>query len=124
VLVVASGIIQAYRGLSPETYGDVREALPVLDAELKPDDVLAVNEGALAISAYYQNTPIRWLQTSDGVTPPEAKHIVLTSAATDRTGDRREFKPVWLDRVDRWTEPGKFGLVFKSDKVIVLRRAD
>ena len=122
VIWLAAGVISSVRGLSREIAGDIRAAVPVLQARLGPGDGIQINDHAFSLAAYfrqptYRTDPQTW--RADGA----QRFLVLAAAPIDRRGTPGTLSPAWQAFVARNRAQGTLRPLLETPALLVFERA-
>jgi len=120
LLVITVGIYQAARGVSAETYGDVRSAVDILKRTTSQADTVLVNGAAASLAAYLDATVILSLHPPTDLR--ETHFVAVAARSLDRQGSRRQFEPTWLKIIEEELSRQRVRLLYRDDKAILLQR--
>ena len=114
-VVPALAVISVVRGLSPETFGDVREASWYLSQEAPKSATVYVNSEGISLAAHISNK-VSW--ESPGEISHKLNHgdfLVLAAKRFGRQGERLEFDNSWRAVAQDMIASRKLILKFETD---------
>ncbi len=120
VLVVAGGVA-AWRGISRGIAGDVRPAVGPIKTRVAPADLLAINDDAFSLAAYFEQPTRRTRPEELRLSPPE-KFLVVAAHPLDREGNFSPIPNAWRESCERRVSAGTHHYLLRTDQLIVLER--
>jgi len=121
VVLLATGVIAAARGISREIGGNIHPVLAPLSGRVTPADRVAINDHAFAISAYLPNRTLRVWTHSHGAIA-NARFLIVAAKPRSRDGSGATLPSDWLNLCAELVASGRFTYLVHMPDVIALEQ--
>lgn len=119
--LLLAGLTAAARGLSPEIAGEVRPAVTLLRALVRPGDIIAINDHAFPVSAYLPQRTIRvWPAT--WLPDRTERFFVIAGQPRGRSGHTNAVTADWTARLESAVTTGGFRYIVNSRSLVAVER--